>query len=151
MAQDTKVFHVGESTIQDRAAVPSTHIEMVSKFVRPEMPAQHREFFESLPVLYMGFLDTQGRVWASPVFGETGFMTSPDARRLNVAATPVLAKELDLNIGVGAKIGAVGLELHTRRRNRMNGTLAQGQSGQLSIAVDQSFGNCPKYLSLIHI
>ncbi|MEP3847798.1 MAG: pyridoxamine 5'-phosphate oxidase family protein [Paracoccaceae bacterium] len=146
MTQDKDVFHAGETAIQNRAEVPSSHIEKVSVFVRPEMPMQHREFFESLPILHMGFLDDTGRVWASPVFGQSGFMTSPDPRSLNVAAVPVLAQELGLDITVGAKVGAVGLELHSRRRNRMNGTLVHGKAGEMSIAVDQSFGNCPKYI-----
>ncbi|MEO9517324.1 MAG: pyridoxamine 5'-phosphate oxidase family protein [Paracoccaceae bacterium] len=146
MTQDKDVFHAGETAIQNRAEVPSSHIEKVSVFVRPEMPMQHREFFESLPILHMGFLDDMGRVWASPVFGQSGFMTSPDPRILNVAAVPVLAQELGLDIAVGAKVGAVGLELHSRRRNRMNGTLVHGKAGEMSIAVDQSFGNCPKYI-----
>ncbi|MEP6018303.1 MAG: pyridoxamine 5'-phosphate oxidase family protein [Paracoccaceae bacterium] len=146
MTQDKDVFHAGETAIQNRAEVPSSHIEKVSVFVRPEMPMQHREFFESLPILHMGFLDDTGRVWASPIFGQSGFMTSPDPRSLNVAAVPVLAQELGLDITVGAKVGAVGLELHSRRRNRMNGTLVHGKAGEMSIAVDQSFGNCPKYI-----
>ncbi|MEP1535742.1 MAG: pyridoxamine 5'-phosphate oxidase family protein [Paracoccaceae bacterium] len=146
MAQDDDVFHAGETAIQNRAEVPSSHIAKVSEFVRPEMPEQHRAFFESLPILHMGFLDRKGRVWASPVIGQPGFMTAPNPRSLTVAALPVLEKELDLDLATGAKVGAVGLELHTRRRNRMNGTLAQGKPGQMSINVDQSFGNCPKYI-----
>ncbi len=45
----------------------------------------------------------------------------------------------------GESIGMLGIELHTRRRNRMNGVLhrADGNADAFRIAVEQSFGNCP--------
>lgn len=52
----------------------------------------------------------------------------------------------------GSYIGMVGVELPTRRRNRMNGRIIEVKSGQhdtsdnFLIKVDQSFGNCPKYI-----
>jgi uncharacterized protein len=46
----------------------------------------------------------------------------------------------------GAGVGLLGLEPHTRRRNRMNGrVLALGATG-FEVGVLQSFGNCPKYI-----
>ena len=48
--------------------------------------------------------------------------------------------------GAGAPVGLLGLEPHTRRRNRMNGRLAAMSEGGLEVAVVQSFGNCPKYI-----
>ncbi|HYQ49338.1 MAG TPA: pyridoxamine 5'-phosphate oxidase family protein, partial [Pseudomonas sp.] len=55
-------------------------------------------------------------------------------------ATPGLA--------AGEAIGLLGIELHTRRRNRMNGLIHRASSGQLAVAVEQSFGNCPQYIQL---
>jgi uncharacterized protein len=40
----------------------------------------------------------------------------------------------------------LGIELATRRRNRANGTIAAADASGLTVAVDQSFGNCPKYI-----
>jgi predicted pyridoxine 5'-phosphate oxidase superfamily flavin-nucleotide-binding protein len=46
----------------------------------------------------------------------------------------------------GRPLGLLGIELPTRRRNRANGRIATvGESGFL-VAVEQSFGNCPKYI-----
>ncbi|WP_238298984.1 2Fe-2S iron-sulfur cluster-binding protein, partial [Methylobacterium soli] len=39
-------------------------------------------------------------------------------------------------------------ELHTRRRNRVNGRIGGSADGVLRFAVDQSFGNCPQYIQL---
>jgi hypothetical protein len=53
------------------------------------------------------------------------------------------------NLAVGSKVGALGLQLHTRRRNRVNGTVvAATPEGGLLLQVDQSFGNCPKYIQV---
>src|SRR5690606_30459465 len=47
----------------------------------------------------------------------------------------------------GAPIGLLGIEMHTRRRNRMNGIVSHAGGG-LHVEVDQSFGNCPRYIQL---
>jgi predicted pyridoxine 5'-phosphate oxidase superfamily flavin-nucleotide-binding protein len=48
----------------------------------------------------------------------------------------------------GQPVGLLGIEFHTRRRNRANGLIAAVDSQGLRIAVQQSFGNCPKYIQL---
>ncbi|MEM7508586.1 MAG: 2Fe-2S iron-sulfur cluster-binding protein [Pseudomonadota bacterium] len=143
---DRNVFHSGEAAAQARADVPADWMAQAARMIRPAMPDQHRTFFESLPLIFLGALDGQGRVWASAAFGEAGFIASPDRRHLVVRARPVLTEKLDLQLAPGAKIGAVGMELHTRRRNRVNGTLGAGDESDLTISVDQSFGNCPQYI-----
>ena len=46
----------------------------------------------------------------------------------------------------GAPIGLLGLEPHTRRRNRMNGEVTRVDGDGFEVSVRQSFGNCPKYI-----
>jgi predicted pyridoxine 5'-phosphate oxidase superfamily flavin-nucleotide-binding protein len=48
----------------------------------------------------------------------------------------------------GAAIGLLGIELHTRRRNRLNGRVGTVTASGLEVKVEQSFGNCPKYIQL---
>ncbi|MFX5493875.1 pyridoxamine 5'-phosphate oxidase, partial [Acinetobacter baumannii] len=48
-------------------------------------------------------------------------------------------------MSAGAPVGLLGIEMHTRRRNRMNGVLAPLADGW-RVQVDQSFGNCPRYI-----
>ncbi|WP_346907796.1 pyridoxamine 5'-phosphate oxidase family protein [uncultured Roseibium sp.] len=118
----------------------------MSRVFRDTMPDQHRAFFESQSVLFLGLLDKKGRVWASPVFGEPGFVQSPDARTLSIGAVPVLSDELAFDIAAGGKVGVLGLELHSRRRNRLNGEVVRTGANGFDIAVGQSFGNCPQYI-----
>lgn len=145
--QERSAFHSGEVTVQERAhgSGPAWR-RAVSRMFRDAMPDQHRMFFETQAILFLGLLDKAGRVWATPVSGEPGFVTSPDARTLSIDAVPALNNELKLDLAVGLKVGVLGLELHTRRRNRLNGTIVGCRTNGFDIAVGQSFGNCPQYI-----
>jgi predicted pyridoxine 5'-phosphate oxidase superfamily flavin-nucleotide-binding protein len=114
--------------------------------IRDHMPEQHREFFAQLPFVVVGTLDGQGQPWASVLAGPAGFVTSPDPQRLDIAARPVAGDPMANNLLEGAPIGLLGIEPHTRRRNRMNGRIARRDEHGFSVEVEQSFGNCPKYI-----
>ncbi len=43
-------------------------------------------------------------------------------------------------------LGLLGIQLETRRRNRMNGTVTDTRDGAFTVHVGQSFGNCPKFI-----
>jgi uncharacterized protein len=45
----------------------------------------------------------------------------------------------------GSAIGILGIELATRRRNRLNGLIRAADDGFV-VEVRQSFGNCPQYI-----
>lgn len=116
------------------------------KVIRNFMPDQHREFFAELPFVVLGSLDDEGRPWASMLTGRPGFVRSPDPRRLAVAAKPIPGDPLADNLRTGAAIGLLGIQPETRRRNRMNGKVIDARRGSFTLAVDQSFGNCPQYI-----
>jgi ferredoxin-NADP reductase/predicted pyridoxine 5'-phosphate oxidase superfamily flavin-nucleotide-binding protein len=40
----------------------------------------------------------------------------------------------------------LGIELHTRRRNRMNGAIRAVSQNAITVEVEHSFGNCPQYI-----
>ncbi len=116
------------------------------RIVNDSMPDQHREFFQQLPVLFVGSVDEEGRPWASVMVGEPGFARSPDPRRLVVSAKALPHDPLGANLKPGANIGILGLEFPTRRRNRVNGKVVQLGEGEFELEVAQSFGNCPGYI-----
>jgi predicted pyridoxine 5'-phosphate oxidase superfamily flavin-nucleotide-binding protein len=49
-------------------------------------------------------------------------------------------------LAAGMPIGLLGIQLETRRRNRMNGTVTELYPDRFTVAVGQSFGNCPQYI-----
>ncbi|MGT2494723.1 hypothetical protein ACU4GD_40630 [Cupriavidus basilensis] len=120
------------------------------RVVRPAMPEQHRLFFAQLPFVVVGAVDAADMPWATVLSGAPGFMQAPDPGHLRIAARPLADDPLAHALGAGADIGLLGIELHTRRRNRMNGRIAAEDENGLTVAVEQSFGNCPRYIQLRH-
>ncbi|HMC17545.1 MAG TPA: pyridoxamine 5'-phosphate oxidase family protein, partial [Albitalea sp.] len=139
-------FHAGEIAVQQRAGVREQVDAFGGRMIRDAMPQQHRDFFPKLPTLLVGSVDGQGRPWASMLAGRPGFMHSPDERQLRVDTLPDDADPLARQLQIGAAIGLLGIEPHTRRRNRMNGHIVALDGVGFAVAVEQSFGNCPKYI-----
>jgi len=139
-------FHSGEVAMQRLAGSDARMREIGPRVIRDHMPDQHREFFEQLPTLLVGSVDAQQRPWASMLAGLPGFIATPDARHLHVGALPRDDDPLRAQLRVGATLGLLGIEPQTRRRNRMNGTIVAVDDEGFELRVDQSFGNCPKYI-----
>ena len=53
------------------------------------------------------------------------------------------------DFSAGKGIGLLGLEMHTRRRNRANGVITRAEQGCLHIQIMESYGNCPKYIQVL--
>ena len=139
-------FHVGEQALQERVGVRERMAAVGPVVLRDQMPEQHRELFEKLPTLLLGALDGQGQPWATMVAGPPGFVQTPDAASMHLAVAPDVADPVLARLAPGAPVGVLGLEPHTRRRNRMNGRVVAFGDHGLEVGVVQSFGNCPKYI-----
>lgn len=139
-------FHAGEQALQARAGVRDRIERGGRKVTRDFMPDQHRELFGRLRYLLVGSLDGDGLPWASIVTGLPGFITTPDARTLTVAGGVAADDPLARHLAAGAPVGLLGIELATRRRNRMNGTVTEVGDAGFTVRVGQSFGNCPQYI-----
>jgi len=111
------------------------------------MPEQHRAFFAALPFIVVGLADQNGHPWATTLSGPPGFINSADGNQLTIKAWLDPGDPLHSCIRDGAPIGGLGIELSTRRRNRINGRIENCITGEgFSIRVQQSFGNCSKYI-----
>jgi len=138
-------YHAGECEMQERAGVRERAEAAGRISIRRFMPEQHRTFFTQLPMLLIGSSDARQRPWASAIVGQPGFIHSPDPTRLDIDARPLSGDPLSENLRNSVPVGALGLEFHTRRRNRANGKVELTTKG-FAIHIDQSFGNCPKYI-----
>lgn len=145
-AADESPFHAGERRVQERIGVRERVEHMGRNIVRDHMPAEHREFFEKLPFLVVGSADATGALWASLLAAEPGFVRSPTPQSLLVRAEPFPGDPLANNLLAEAPLGLLGIELTTRRRNRVNGRVVGTMDGAFELAVDQSFGNCKQYI-----
>ena len=146
MRPESSPFHEGECVMQAQSGVRDQAESAGRRMIRDHMPDQHRHLFAELPTLMLGTLDAQGRPWASLLVGEPGFVSSPDATTLAIATLPAPADPARAHLRVGAPIAVLGLQHHTRRRNRANGEVAAMDEHGLVVRVRQSFGNCPQYI-----
>lgn len=139
-------WHAGEQQLQAHVGVAERMEAFGRKVIRSWMPDQHREFYRQLPFMLLGAVDAQGRPWASVLEGEPGFADSPDPEHLHFTRRP--AADDPAQLRDGEPIGLLGIELHTRRRNRLNGHVANLTADGFELSVDQAFGNCPQYIQL---
>jgi uncharacterized protein len=139
-------WHEGERLVQERVGTAERMARVGSRAIRDFMPDQHRDFFAQLPFVVIGSVDRDGLPWASLLSGKPGCVHSPDPRRLVVEAQPIEGDPLHGALLSGGKLGILGIELPTRRRNRMNGRVVGIDETGFTVAVEQSFGNCPQYI-----
>lgn len=132
MKQDA--FHSGELRAQHLAGqVAAGH------GIRAYMPDQHRAFFEAQPFALLASAGADGAPRARLLQGAPGFIRSPDPGTLVLTCATELA--------AGDKVGLLGIEFATRRRNRANGVVRSNAGALLVVEVNESFGNCPKYIT----
>ena len=139
-------FHAGEQAVHQRLGIQERMLALGQRVIRTAMPEQHQRFFEQLPFVLVGSVDSAGRPWASVLVGRPGFMKAPNSTRLDFHVRPIPGDPLAEGLTPGAPLGFLGIELHTRRRNRVNGHVVASDPEGFSVAVDQSVGNCPQYI-----
>ena len=141
-------WHAGEKQLQQRAGVAERMEQFGRKVIRDHLPEQHRDFYRQLPFVLLGSVDAEGRPWASILEGPPGFAHSPEPRLLRLDSHLQPGDPAAAALSAGAAVGLLGIELHTRRRNRLNGHIRQADQQGLTLEVEQAFGNCPKYIQL---
>jgi predicted pyridoxine 5'-phosphate oxidase superfamily flavin-nucleotide-binding protein len=139
-------WHEGELAIQRSVGVVERMDGPGRNFVRKAMPEQHRAFFPMLPFVVLGAVDARGDVWATVRAGRPGFMASPEPDILEVGLPRDPADPADAGMEDGDAIAMLGIQLETRRRNRLNGVIRRTDAKGFDVRVGQSFGNCPQYI-----
>jgi ferredoxin-NADP reductase/predicted pyridoxine 5'-phosphate oxidase superfamily flavin-nucleotide-binding protein len=147
MLKTLPVWHEGETFIQEKVGVAERMAAVGQRVIRDFMPEQHRDFYAQLPFIVLGSVDGSGDAWATFLEGRPGFMSSPSSTILEIAARSDASDPASEGVSDGQPIGLLGMEMHTRRRNRMNGIVYRSPEG-VCVDVDQSFGNCPRYIQL---
>ena len=139
-------FHHGEREVQSRVGVRESSEQLGRRFIRNYLPGEHKTFFSQLPFVLIGAVDSLGRPWASILMGRPGFVDAPDANTLEINTRLVFGDPLNGLLAKGADVGLLGIEYHSRRRNRVAGQVAAIADHLITIRIDQTFGNCPQYI-----
>ncbi|WP_020181153.1 pyridoxamine 5'-phosphate oxidase family protein [Methylopila sp. M107] len=139
-------WHAGELALQ-RSVGAAEKLDLVGRLViRDHLVDQHRAFFPELPFVVAGAVDPDGDAWATLIAGRPGFLSAPDETALRVSAPRDPSDPADAGLEDGDAVGLLGLQFETRRRNRLNGTVRRSGHEGFEVAVEDSFGNCPKYI-----
>jgi ferredoxin-NADP reductase/predicted pyridoxine 5'-phosphate oxidase superfamily flavin-nucleotide-binding protein/ferredoxin len=139
-------FHAGELAIQERLGVSERIDRSGRRSVRRYMTDQHRAFFALLPHVFVGSVDPAGQPWASILVGDPGFVAAADEVTLRLRARPLYGDPLAGNLAEGAEVAVLGVELPTRRRNRVIGQVGPVTDDGFSVRVRQTMGVCPQYI-----
>lgn len=141
-------FHDGERAILEitgERAVAATNGRIIGDAVPP--PAV--PFVASQELAVLSREDADGRLWAGIVFGPKTFASVSEDRR-TLTMTPsggasMRGAPLD-GLTRGDRLGALFIELTTRRRLRVNGTVDSTEAGQLEVKIEEAYPACPKYI-----
>ena len=145
-AETASPWHRGERELQQSLGVAERMDVFGRQAVRDFMPEQHRAFYRQLPFLVIAAVDAAGDPWATLVDARAGLAKSPDSQHLQINALPGQGDPVRDALMPGDAIGVLGIDLQTRRRNRVNGKVVTRDSHQIMLQVEHAFGNCPQYI-----
>ncbi len=139
-------WHAGEVSLQRLTGSAEQLARHGHRIFRSSLNEQHRSFYPRLPFIVLGAVDPGGDAWATVRAGTPGFLSSPDPMRLRIATLRDPGDPVENGLDNGAAIALLGIDLHTRRRNRLNGMVARDRDTSFDVVVGQAYGNCPQYI-----
>jgi ferredoxin-NADP reductase len=146
--KERKIYHEGELEVQAKVGV-SREAEMLAGAMLQSIPPEIAHFIDQQTMAVVGSLDDDGRVWASVVFGGSGFIKALDEQRLSFQRNKCHSAAGDplwRNLTANPQLGMLLIELISRRRLRINGRFLMGDDGNCQIEAHRLYANCPKYI-----
>jgi hypothetical protein len=144
------VFHEGERLIQERTGEREIAL-LNGRVIADRIPGAARLFIARQQLCICAGASHNGDLWAHFVTGAPGFAAaSEDMKVVDLQlvdehgvlnSTPLFA-----DLRVAAPLGMLFIDLETRRRLRVNGTLSALTDAAVQVAVHEAFPNCPKYI-----
>lgn len=149
-------WHRGEQQVRKKLGydkIPAIALQFTS--ISGDLPEQHSEFHSTrLPFLPVAILDEEGRPWGSVLAaktGQTGFIHYPgyNTQTLIIEANlwngDPLQNTKSFQDGTGSMlIAGIGVELSTRRRNKLAGSIVNlqkdGNAIRLELTVNEALG-----------
>jgi hypothetical protein len=141
-------FHEGERAVQERAGARDAALRTAG-VLGDVIPPRAIPFLAQQRLLVVGSVDAHGTVAASILFGAPGLVSSPDGRSVLLDRTRLEACADDPlwhHLRVDAEVGLLAIELESRRRLRVNGTVRGVDPTRVEVRVREAYPNCPKYV-----
>jgi uncharacterized protein len=142
-------FHPGELAVQRRAGVAREAARLEGMLRPAQLDGGAAGFLAQRRFVVITGRDNAGRLWASPLCGDPGFLAAHDTT-LTIHTTPPVGDPLH-DLPTGQFVGTIAVEFALRRRIRVNGTLVARSADGLTINAAEAFGNCPTYIQQRHL
>ena len=169
-------WHEGEIAMAKAMRVPD-----MDNPTFPSLSPQLANHARVAPLIAIGTLDKQGRPWTTLWGGEKGIsqpiaqgvlgIRSQVVRQHDPVVEELVGKDGDGTVvreeGVGRMVSGLTIDLETRKRTKLYGRMIAGALSmredeatesqqhvaevQLVLKIEQSLGNCPKYLNKKHV
>ncbi len=146
-------FHEGELSGQRRAKA-STSAQRNAGMISDVITKRAIPFIAQQSLVVFGSMDPGGKLWASVLAGNPGFIRARDERTVLLDVQRQLSAVDDpfwTNIESCPEVGLLVIDLGTRRRLRVNGRIRQLKAGLYALTVEQAFPNCPRYIQQRHL
>lgn len=150
--------HEGEVYVQQRRHAPSSTPDIVSQYIRDDMPEEHSDFFTHLSYFALATLDADDRPWATIIVGApTTLVRAVSKMELEITAVlpegdPFVSSVISTSPSSRRYFAGVGVDFRNRRRNKVAGLIAKAQvqdhTLHMSLITNESLGNCPKYITV---
>jgi uncharacterized protein len=137
-------FHEGELEVQRQVGV-AANAERIGRSIHLEIPEIARRFAAEQRFVLVGAADAEGRVWATLLQGERGFVVAASPAVIRIAARPGPDDPLAAALAEETDIGLLLIDPATRRRMRINGRSRPTPNG-LDVRTREVYANCPKYI-----
>jgi len=147
---NSQVYHEGEIAVQERAGDRATAARR-AVMIGATIGEREAAFLATQQMLVLAAGRPGGEVWATVWFGPRGFAVAGAAGgELWIDQRSIVPVEVDplaALVTPGAPVGVLAIELATRRRLRINGTVIAATPASLALEVREVFPNCPKYIA----
>lgn len=140
-------FHSGEQAVQARVGVRAEAdrlVHLLDAVIKPTA----QTFLQQQSWAIASAVDASGHVWASVLTGAPGFIQPMTEQSVQIKALPIAGDPLGNTLRSGHKLGLLVIDLATRRRLRLNGTMAMQTDGSIHLQTQQVYFNCPQYIQL---
>ncbi len=139
-------FHAGELALQTATGVRGEAARL-GRFIATQIASNASDFIGRQQVAVVATTDTSGRPVCSALVGEPGAFEVVDPITLSLdIRSGIVGDALIERTGDGAMIGLLFLDVATRRRYRVNGTVIGTDERRILVRVAQAYPNCPKYI-----
>lgn len=140
-------FHSGERQVQEAAGVRGVAL-LNGRTVGDRISSAAHAFIAGLAYCVLGTIDARGYAWASIQTGRVGFaVVEEDGMTVRMQLRDTLPQPRWREcLAVGRPIGALFIDLGTRRRLRVSGIIDSAAGDEIAIGVRQANGLCSKYI-----